>query len=54
MQSREAGLRGEQAAAEWLARFLFQPLQPITHDEIHAKVQRAVAALMAADGPVKA
>ena len=33
---------------------LFQTLQPITHDEIHAKVQRAMAALMAADGPVKA
>ena len=33
---------------------LFQTLQPITHDEIHAKVQRVVAALMAADGPEKA
>ena len=33
---------------------LFQTLQPITDDEIHATVQRAVAALMAADGPVKA
>ena len=33
---------------------LFQTLQPITHDEIHATVQRAVAALMAAYGPVKA
>ena len=33
---------------------LFQTLQPLTHDEIHATVQRAVAALMAAYGPVKA
>ena len=33
---------------------LFQTLQPITDDEIHATVQRAVAALMAAYGPVKA
>lgn len=37
---------------------LFQTLQPITHDEIHATVQRAVAAFMAAFmaayGPVKA
>ena len=40
--------------AEWQDRFLFPTLQPITDDEIHATVQRAVAALMAAYGPVKA
>ena len=39
---------------DWLDRFLFPILQPITDDEIHATVQRAVAALMAAYGPVKA
>ena len=33
---------------------LFQTLQPLTHDEIHATVQCAVAAFMAAYGPVKA
>ena len=33
---------------------LFQTLPPLTHDEIHATVQRAVAAFMAAYGPVKA
>ncbi len=39
--------------AEWLDRFMFQTLQPITDDEIHATVQRAVAAFMAAYGPMK-
>ena len=33
---------------------LFQTLQPLTDDAIHATVQRAVVALMAAYGPVKA
>lgn len=38
--------------AEWLDRFLFQTLEPISGAEINATVQRAVAAFMAAYGPV--
>lgn len=37
--------------AEWLDRFLFQTLEPISADEIDATVKRAVAAFMAAYGP---
>lgn len=37
--------------AEWLDRFLFQVLEPISAASIHATVQRAVAAFMAAYGP---
>lgn len=39
--------------AEWLGRFLFQTLEPILAEEINATVARAVAALMAAYGPVQ-
>jgi AcrR family transcriptional regulator len=39
--------------AEWLDRFLFQTLAPTSGEEISATVQRAVAAFMAAYGPVK-
>lgn len=38
--------------AEWLDRFLFQTLEPISTEEINATVGRAVAAFMAAYGPV--
>ncbi|WP_026436655.1 TetR/AcrR family transcriptional regulator [Acidovorax sp. JHL-9] len=38
--------------AEWLDRFLFQTLEPISAAEIDATVQRAVAAFMAAYGPL--
>jgi len=38
--------------AEWLDRFLFQTLEPISTEEINATVDRAVAAFMAAYGPV--
>lgn len=38
--------------AEWLDRFLFQTLEPISAEEINATVARAVAAFMAAYGPV--
>lgn len=38
--------------AEWLDRFLFQTLEAISGAEINATVQRAVAAFMAAYGPV--
>jgi len=38
--------------AEWLDRFLFQTLEPMSAEEIGATVQRAVAAFMAAYGPV--
>ena len=37
--------------AEWLDRFLFQTLEPISADEIDATVKRAVAVFMAAYGP---
>ena len=37
--------------AEWLDRFLFQTLEPVSEAEINATVQRAVAAFMAAYGP---
>lgn len=37
--------------AEWLDRFLFQTLEPISAEEINATVARAVAAFMAAYGP---
>lgn len=37
--------------AEWIDRFLFQVLQDVTTEEIHATVKRAVAAFMAAYGP---
>lgn len=37
--------------AEWLDRFLFQTLEPISADEIDVTVKRAVAAFMAAYGP---
>ena len=40
--------------AEWLDRFLFQTLEPISAEEINATVARAVAAFMAAYGPVQA
>lgn len=40
--------------AEWLDRFLFQTLEPISAEDIKATVQRAVAAFMAAYGPVPA
>lgn len=39
--------------AEWLDRFLFQTLEPISAAEINATVARAVAAFMAAYGPVQ-
>jgi AcrR family transcriptional regulator len=39
--------------AEWLDRFLFQTLEPISATEINATVARAVAAFMAAYGPVQ-
>ena len=39
--------------AEWLDRFLFRVLPPITAQDIHATVARAVAAFMAAYGPVQ-
>lgn len=39
--------------AEWLDRFLFLTLEPISGAHINATVQRAVAAFMAAYGPVK-
>lgn len=39
--------------AEWLDRFLFQTLEPISAEEISATVGRAVAAFMAAYGPVR-
>ena len=38
--------------AEWLDRFLFQTLEPISTEEINATVGRAVAAFMAAYRPV--
>lgn len=37
--------------AEWLDRFLFQTLEPVSESEINATVQRAIAAFMAAYGP---
>ncbi len=37
--------------AEWLDRFLFQTLEPISDQAINATVQRAIAAFMAAYGP---
>jgi AcrR family transcriptional regulator len=40
--------------AEWLDRFLFQTLEPISAEEINATVQRAIAAFMAAYGPATA
>ena len=39
--------------AEWLDRFLFQTLEPVSAEEISATVGRAVAAFMAAYGPVR-
>lgn len=39
--------------AEWLDRFLFQTLEPISADEIDATVKRAVAVFMAAYGPTE-
>lgn len=39
--------------AEWLDRFLFQILEPVPVEEINATVGRAIAAFMAAYGPVK-
>ena len=39
--------------AEWLDRFLFRVLPPITAQDIHATVARAVAAFMAAYGPAQ-
>lgn len=38
--------------AEWLDRFLFQILGPVSTEEINATVQRAVAAFMAAYRPL--
>ena len=38
--------------AEWLDRFLFQTLEPVSTEDINATVHRAVAAFMAAYGPV--
>lgn len=40
--------------AEWLDRFLFQTLEPISAQEIDATARRAVAAFMAAYGPTTA
>lgn len=37
--------------AEWLDRFLFQILEPVSTEDINAAVQRAVAAFMAAYRP---
>lgn len=37
--------------AEWLDRFLFQTLEPVSESEINATVQRAIAAFMVAYGP---
>lgn len=39
--------------AEWLDRFLFQTLEPVSAKDINAAVKRAVTAFMAAYGPVK-
>ncbi len=39
--------------AEWLDRFLFQTLEPLSAEELNATVERAVAAFMAAYGPEK-
>ena len=39
--------------AEWLDRFLFQTLEPVSAEEISATVGRAVAAFMAAYGPIR-
>ncbi|NMM81538.1 TetR family transcriptional regulator [Acidovorax sp. SRB_14] len=38
--------------AEWLDRFLFQTLEPLSAEEMNATVERAIAAFMAAYGPV--
>ena len=38
--------------AEWLDRFLFQTLDSISAEELNATVERAVAAFMAAYGPM--
>lgn len=38
--------------AEWLDRFLFQVLEPISAETLAATVQRAIAAFMAAYGPL--
>lgn len=40
--------------AEWLDRFLFQTLEPVSPQESTATVQRAVAAFMAAYGAGRA
>ena len=37
--------------AEWLDRFLFQMLEPVSVQDMNAAVERAVAAFMAAYGP---
>lgn len=39
--------------AEWLDRFLFQMLEPVSVQDMNATVERAVAAFMAAYGPVQ-